>query len=233
MESRVARRLLLTVLRRLVREYGPRRWRPRGSAVGVLVCTILSQNTSNANSSAGLRQLWRRFRNWYAVANAPVAEIERCIRVSGLSRRKAPRIQSILQHIRHDRGRLSLEFLKDLPADEARRYLLGFEGVGPKTANCVLLFAFGGRVFPVDTHIHRMAIRLGVLDEAVSPEAAHDILEPLIAPADRYAMHVLLIAHGRRVCTARSPKCHWCCLLDVCPAGRDRIAEPSGAESVG
>jgi endonuclease-3 len=211
------------VLRRLKRAYGPRPWRRWGSALGELVAAILSQNTTAANSTAAWRQLWRTFRGWRRIADAPAADIERCIRVSGLSRLKAPRIRAILRQIRGERGRLSLEFLADRPPEEALEYLLSFKGVGPKTARCVLLFAFGMPVFPVDTHIHRIACRLGWIDPAATAEEAHELLTPAIAPPDRYAMHVLLIEHGRRVCKAGTPRCGWCDLLAVCPHGRRRL----------
>jgi endonuclease-3 len=218
------RRRVGRVLRLLERAYGPRRWRRWGSGVSELVGTILSQNTSNANSSAGYRQLWRRFRSWNRVADAPTAEVERCIRISGLSRIKAPRIQRILRQIRADRGRIDLQFLAGRPPERALEYLLAFDGVGPKTANCVLLFAFGMPVFPVDTHIHRIAIRLGWTRATATAEQAHDLLAPAIAPADRYAMHILLIEHGRVTCKARSPRCEWCDLLALCPFGRGKAA---------
>jgi endonuclease-3 len=219
-----SRKRLRAVLRRLIAEHGPRPWKSDGEAVGVLVGTILSQNTSSANSSAGYRRLRRRFRTWSAAANGDVDEIERCIRVSGLSRRKAPRIRAILTDIRERHGRISLDFLADWEPRAAYEYLMAFDGVGPKTAWCVLLFAFGMGVFPVDTHIHRIAIRLGILDAAVSAEKAHDVLTPLVAPKDRHAMHLLLIAHGRECCSARSPGCEVCCLLELCPFGRERTS---------
>ncbi|HUT60847.1 MAG TPA: endonuclease III [Phycisphaerae bacterium] len=214
------RRTLKRVLKLLERAYGPRRWRCSGKPVPVLVGTILSQNTSSANSSAGYRRLWRRFRSWNAVADATVTEIAKCIRISGLSRIKAPRIRAILRRIRQDRGRISLKFLGEMAAKEAYEYLMRFEGVGPKTALCVLLFSLGMPVFPVDTHIFRISRRLGLLPARTSPGKAHEVLEPLIAPEDRYAMHVLLITHGRRTCRARNPRCAWCDLLALCPYGR-------------
>lgn len=227
-----ARRKLRTVLGLLQGHYGPRANQPEGSAVGHLVGTILSQNTSNQNSSAGYRQLWRRFRSWKAVANAPAEEIERCIRVSGLSRIKAPRIKAILQRIREssEGGKgLSLEFLRDWPAEKAYEYLLGFAGIGPKTAACTLLFAFDKPVFPVDTHIHRIVIRLGLLEEGISATAAQHMLTEWIAPADRYALHVLLVEHGRKICRARSPQCGLCPLLRVCPTGKALTQPGAGA----
>jgi endonuclease-3 len=217
------KRLFARVLRRLVARYGARPWRPAGKIVDELVLTILSQNTSAANYTAGYRNLRRRFRRWSAAANADLSEVERCIRISGLSNIKAPRIQAILRQVHRQHGTIDLEFLRDWPAERALDYLLAFDGVGPKTARCVLLFAAGRAVFPVDTHIHRIIGRLGVLVASVSAEQAHDVLTPLIPPKDRYAMHVLLVEHGRTTCAARSPKCEVCCLLDLCPVGQERM----------
>lgn len=211
------------VLRRLVLQHGARRWECAGKAVDVLVATILSQSTHRANSTAGFHRLRERFATWDDVAEARTDQIERCIRVSGLSRRKAPRIKRALREIRADQGRIDLEFLRRRPVEEADRYLLRLEGVGPKTASCVLMFSFNMPVFPVDTHIHRIAARLGLIDAGTVPEKACHVLTPLIAPADRYAAHVLLVAHGRSLCQARQPRCADCRLLQLCPFGRHRM----------
>lgn len=210
--------------RRLRRAYGPRAWNCWGNGVSVLVGTILSQNTSNANSSAGYRQLRRKFKTWNQVLSAPVHEIERHIRVSGLSRIKAPRIQAILRQIKTERGKIDLQFLAEMNDQEAYDYLMRFAGIGPKTANCVLIFAFGKPVFPVDTHIHRIAIRLGMIPQKATADQAHKLLKPMIPPGDRYSMHVLLIAHGRKTCRAINPHCGRCELLDLCPFGRTRLS---------
>jgi endonuclease III len=215
------------LLRRLRRAYGPRPWKCWGKGVDVLIDTILSQNTSNANSQAGYRQLRRRFRSWNQVADAPVAEVERHIRVAGLSNQKAPRIQAILRQIKSDRGRIDLQHLAEMDEQLAYAYLTNFRGVGPKTANCVLLFAFGMGVFPVDTHIHRIARRLKLIGPKTTAERAHDLLKPMIPPKDRYEMHVLLIEHGRKTCRAINPRCRECVLLDVCPYGRKRVEHVS------
>jgi endonuclease-3 len=219
------RRKLKVILHRLTREYGPRPWKCWGKGVDVLVDTILSQNTSNANSDAGYRQLRRRFRSWNQVADAPVGEIERHIRVSGLSRIKSPRIREILRRIRAEQDKIDLEFLRDWPPQRAYEYLTDFGGIGPKTAYCVLLFSFGMKVFPVDTHIHRIAIRLRVIDANANAERACELLTPRIAPDDRYCMHILLIEHGRKICRAIGPKCADCVLLDLCPEGKQRISQ--------
>ena len=197
--------------------------------MSVLVDTILSQNTSAANSDAGYRQLRRRFRSWNKVADAPVEEVERHIRVSGLSNQKAPRIQAILRRIREQRGRIDLQFLADLPDDQAYAYLRSFPGVGPKTACCTLLFAFNKALFPVDTHIHRIARRLGIVGPRAAAEQTHDLLTPLIPPKDRYETHVLLIEHGRKTCRAVNPRCADCVLLRLCPFGRHRVQVETAA----
>ena len=225
------RRKLKSVLGRLERAHGRRKWKSSGDPLSVLVGTILSQNTNGANSSAGFRELRDKFATWEQVADAPVRAIAGCIRVSGLSKIKAPRIRSILRRIRAKHGALSLEFLRSCDPQDAFDYLMRFDGVGPKTAWCVLLFSFGMKVFPVDTHIHRIAGRLGVLGELggrASAEKAHEILAPLIAPANRYAMHVLLIAHGRRTCLARRPRCNQCCILQFCPHGQAELEIDEG-----
>ena len=211
--------------------YGPRPARCWGDGVSVLVDTILSQNTSAANSDAGYRQLRRRFRSWKQVAEAPVEEVERCIRVSGLSNLKAPRIQAILQRIRAERGKIDLQFLSNLEDEAAYDYLRNFPGVGPKTACCTLLFAFGKALFPVDTHIHRVARRLGLVGPKASAEQTRDALTPLITPADRYETHVLLIEHGRKTCRAINPRCGECVLLRMCPYGRQRTKRPGARGS--
>jgi len=212
----------------LERAHGQRIWKHWGKGVDVLVETILSQNTSDRNSAAGYRQLRRKFKSWNQVIIAPVEEVERHIRVSGLSKIKAPRIQAILRQIKEERGKIDLEFLKDWPAEEAFEYLMRFKGVGPKTAYCVLLFSFGMEVYPVDTHIHRMARRLGWIDETVSPGEAHEILNETIRPRDRYAMHLLMIEHGRTVCKAQRPRCAECGLVADCLFGRSVQASSRG-----
>jgi endonuclease-3 len=216
-------RSMSRLVRLLEGAYGPRPLKHWGKGVPVLVETILSQNTSNANSAAGYKILRRTFKTWDAVADARATDVERAIRVAGLSNLKAPRIQAILREIREKHGKMDLEFLKDRTPADAMAYLRAFPGVGPKTANCVLLFSFGMGVFPVDTHIHRLAIRLALIPETASAERAHDLLAPAIAPADRYPLHVLLIEHGRKVCKPAKPRCAQCVLLKHCPTGRRRV----------
>ncbi len=206
------------VLQRLRDCYGPPEPDPPGDGVDCLVATILSQNTSRANSKAGFRRLKQTFPDWNQVADADLARIQQCIQVSGLAKTKAPRIRKILRTLRNRLGQIDLQFLAEMPDDQARDYLLAFEGIGPKTACCILLFAFGKDIFPVDTHIHRIARRLGWIEAKVSAEKTHDLLAAHIAPGDSYDLHVLLIQHGRQTCKARSPRCRLCPLRPLCPS---------------
>ena len=189
-----------------------------------LVLTVLSQNTNDANSLEGFRRLKARFHDWGAVERAPWRRVVSAIRVSGLGNTKARRIQEILRRIHEGQRGYSLGFLKRWDMERARAYLLALPGVGPKTAACVLLFGFGWPVFPVDTHIHRVSIRLGLIDGGTTAERAHSALQLLTPDAWVYPLHMLIIRHGRAVCHARRPECGECVLGDVCPYGRERGA---------
>jgi len=198
--------------------YGPRVWQSRGRPVDVLVETVLSQNTSDVNSARAFRSLLDRFGSLEAVADAPVEEIEQSIAHAGLSRIKSARIRRMLQSLREEHGDLDLGFLSSMSVSDARDYLIAIDGVGPKTASCVLLFSLGMPAMPVDTHVHRVARRLGLVGPKVSAEAAHTALETLVPEQQRYAFHVNLIDHGRRVCHARRPRCESCGLATLCPS---------------
>ena len=200
--------------------YGTRQFTSRGRAVDVLVETILSQNTSDTNSHRAFQALLSRLGTLEAVAAAPVDEIEAIIRFAGLSRIKSARIRSLLLRLLRENGSLDLSFLSGQELDKARRYLTSLDGVGLKTASCVLLFAFGMPAMPVDTHVYRVARRLDLIGDRVSVEAAHLELEALVAPCDRYRFHLLLIEHGRRICHPRNPRCALCMLRDICPSAR-------------
>lgn len=198
--------------------HGPRPWRRWGKPLDGLVATVLSQHTSDVNSDAAYRSLRRRFPTWRACMVAPPSELEQAIRCGGLARQKTRSIQAILRAIKTDRGSLSLDFLARWPLDRAREYLLSLPGVGPKTAACVLLFNLGKPALPVDTHVHRLARRLGLVPDDCSAEQAHGLLEPMCPQRLVYSFHVLLIQHGRRICRARAPQCDECPLASLCPA---------------
>jgi endonuclease-3 len=207
----------------LVDEYGERDNRPDRDPVATLVGTILSQNTNDHNRDIAYTQLRDRFPTWPEVRDAEEKEVVEVIRPAGLAPTKAPRIQSALRAISEGQGRLSLDFLKDMSLEEARNWLLDLNGVGPKTAAIVLLFALDRPAFPVDTHVHRVTQRLGLIPEGTSREKAHDLLEDLL-PEDLYfTFHLNIIEHGRTVCKARSPQCDVCVLRDLCKYYREKV----------
>jgi endonuclease-3 len=208
------------IVERLSELYGEPVWRPHGDPMTELVLTILSQNTSDTNSGRAFMRLKQRFPAWEAVMEAPVSELEAAIAVGGLAKQKAPRIKASLRAVYAARGAWDLEFLRDLPLEEAKAWLRALNGVGPKTAACVLMFALGRPALPVDTHVHRVAQRLGLVPAEASAEKAHDILEAMLAPEEVYPFHIMLIKHGRRLCRAQRPLCGECPLLAGCPAGR-------------
>ncbi|MCD6288861.1 MAG: endonuclease III [Anaerolineae bacterium] len=206
----------MTIFQRLVEEYGRPAWHSHGDPVDILVSTFLSQNTSDTNSSRAFRALRDRFPTWEAVINAPVEEIEEAIRPGGLARSKAPRIQAALRRIIEERGDLTLDFLVDMPLDQAKAWLQSIHGVGAKTAAIVLLFSLGRPVFPVDTHVHRVSKRLGIVPPNASPEQTQKKWETLVPQETFYPLHINLIRHGRQVCKSRDPRCHICILQDLC-----------------
>ncbi len=223
MENSDLRRKVLEVHRRLVAVYGDDPPRKRLDPVSEMVDTILSQNTNDRLRDIAFDRLRRKFPTWEAVRDAPVEEIEDAIRVAGLSGQKARRIKEALQRITEERGEISLDFLGDLEVEEARKWLTSFKGIGPKTAAIVLLFSLGMPAFPVDTHVHRVSKRLGLIGKNVSREKAHEILERLVPPELYYTFHLNLIRHGREVCHARKPECESCVLKDLCDHYRSEI----------
>lgn len=204
------------VHRRLLHTYGQPAWRRPSTPLDELILTMLSQNTNDANRDRAYRSLRERFPTWEQVRDAAPEEVVQAIRPAGLANRKGPRIQALLQEITAIRGNLDLSFLESLPVDEARKWLLQFKGVGPKTAAIVLLFSLSKPAFPVDTHIYRVTGRLGLRPEKMSPEKAHAYLETQFPPESYHAVHLNLIRLGREVCRSRKPNCPACSLTDIC-----------------
>jgi endonuclease-3 len=186
-----------------------------------LVQTVLSQNTSDLNSGRAFRSLKAAFPSWDAVARARPAAVEEAIRPGGLARTKSRRILRILGEVRRREGRHDLRRLRGLPAGEARRGLEGLEGVGPKTRSCVLLFACRKPAFPVDTHVHRIVVRLGLVPPRASAALAQALLEPHVPEARALDLHLNLIRLGREVCRPRTPLCGSCPLCRRCAHARE------------
>jgi endonuclease-3 len=200
-------------------------------AVSELVCTILSQNTNDLNRDRAYTALRARFPTWKQVRDAPAKHVIAAIRPAGLANQKGPRIQGVLRTLTDECRRrsgqpngdpeLNIDFLADLPVEEAKQWLMSLDGVGPKTASIVLLFSLDRPAFPVDTHVHRVTTRLGLIPEGTSAEKAHGLLESLVPPEWYYSFHLNLIAHGRAVCKAQRPRCEICPLQKRCDYFRD------------
>ena len=216
MNEELLRERYAAVFRILSEVYGQPVWRSHGPPLDELVSTILSQATADVNTERAYAELTARFPDWAAVMDAPPADVSAAIHSAGLSNLKGPRIQNALRHILRERGELSLDFLADLPLDEALAWLTAIDGVGPKTAAIVMLFSLGRPAFPVDTHVYRVAGRLGLIPLRASAVKAHDLLAALGPPETYYPMHINLIRHGREICRARLPYCHLCPLQDLC-----------------
>ena len=215
------RRKLRAIRDRLRREYGRPLLRPHHAPIEELVLTVLSQNTNDRNRDVAYGRLRERFSSWDEIRDAPVEDVEDAIRPGGLAPTKAVRIKQILGAIGED----DLGWMEESPLDEARAYLCELPGVGRKTAACVLLFSYGRPDVPVDTHVYRVGQRLGLWPERASFERAHDEMLRLVDdPDEAYEIHVLLIRHGRRTCTARNPDCPRCPLLRICPEGKRRTS---------
>ena len=198
-------------------EYGRAPAQPHGDALTELVLALLSQHTSDHNSGRAFHRLIERYPSWEAVIEAPTAAVEEAIRPGGLAPTKAPRLQALLAEVRARVPDLDLGFLATLPIEEAKAWLRSLPGVGPKSTAVTLMFALGRPALPVDTHVGRVAKRLGLVAERASAERAHELLEAQLAPNEMLPFHVDLIQHGRRTCHARNPECERCPLLERCP----------------
>ncbi len=195
--------------------YGEPHWRQPLPPLDELVSTILSQNTNDGNRDRAFETLRQRFPTWEAVRDAPLEEVIDAIRSAGLAQQKAPRIQALLRAITEEHGRLDLDFLHQFEAEAALRWLQQFKGVGPKTAAIVVLFSLNKAAFPVDTHIHRVTRRLGLIPESANAEQAHQLLASYFEASDYASAHLNIIRLGREICQARKPKC------SICPLNQD------------
>jgi len=200
----------------LRRYYGTRELVPHHDPLSELILTILSQNTSDSNSRPAFQKLKSAFPDLENLVDAPEDRIATAIEKSGLAKIKAARIKESLIEIINQRGNLDLRFLSDMPVKSAREWLTQLPGVGNKTAGCVLLFALGRPAMPVDTHIFRISKRTGLIPENTRLDRAHLLLEDRLPAEDIYELHILLIEHGRSICTARNPHCAICPLNVLC-----------------
>ena len=226
-------------IRLLTEQYGPFENEPRLDPAHELVFTILSQHTSDRNSERAFRNLMHTFGTLEAVAEAEVADIEEAISGGGLARVKAPRIKEVLGMILDlNDGSLDLNFLAEMPMDEARAWLRRLPGIGPKSAGIILSFSLGMPAMAVDTHIFRVSQRLGIIGPKVNADKAHEVLEAAMPPEDVYPFHAAFITHGRQVCKAQRPQCGNCVVSYGCPSRDEEairqaaaVAEPEQPET--
>jgi endonuclease-3 len=182
-----------------------------------LVLTVLSQHTSDINRDRAYADLRRRFPSWDEVADTPLPALARAIRRGGLGPTKAVRLRAMLRGIRESGAALDEHAFRDMADQKLWDTLVALPGVGPKTAACVLLFSLDRPFFPVDTHVHRVAIRLGLVPRRANAVLAQAAFQASVPAGDMYPLHMNLIRHGRAVCVAVRPRCSECVLLDVCP----------------
>ena len=208
-------RAILTRLQRQFGELAP----PRSvDPLDELILTVLSQHTSDINADRAFRDLRAAFpRGWAQVVRAPDVRVADAIRSGGLANTKAPRIQEILREVRRREGAFDLSSLTEMTDRDARDYLTSLPGIGPKTAAVVLSFALGWDALPVDTHVHRVSRRLGLIPPRTSAERADRLLHALVPDGLRTQLHVALIRLGREICKAPVPRCRQCPLKDLCP----------------
>ncbi|MDP1546617.1 MAG: endonuclease III [Anaerolineales bacterium] len=200
----------------LMKAFGEPIWRNPLPAIDELVSTILSQNTNDVNRDRAFDALRAKFPTWEAVRDAKEKDVIEAIKPAGLANQKGPRIQQALRAITEERGALDLQFLADMPLEEARSWLMKFNGVGLKTAAIVLCFSLGKPAFPVDTHVYRVTGRIGLRPEKMNVEQAHPHLESVFPPETYYAAHLNIIRLGREVCNARKPMCPQCPIKELC-----------------
>lgn len=207
----------LEVTRRLTELYGVAPWSSK-DPMSQLVDIILSHRTRDEQTAAAYDNLLKRFGSWEAVRDAPTAEVQEAIANVNWPEVKAPRLQALMRRITEERGTLNLDFLRDIPVEEGAAWLARMEGIGPKTTACVLLFSCRQPILPVDTHVWRVSIRLGLIGKKVTADAAHDLLQALLPNDARtiYDFHKGLLRHGQRVCVYDRPRCERCVLTDLC-----------------
>lgn len=189
--------------------------RKTSDPLDILIATILSQNTNDLNSHRAFENLKKKFPDYESMINADLGEIEEAIKIGGLARQKAKRIKALLVELKEKNGNFDLSFLKNFSIEDGLKFLTSFKGVGLKTAGCVLLFGFDKNVFPVDTHIHRILNRIGVV-KTRTPDETFLKVQDLIPENSAYFLHTGLIKFGRAICKAREPLCGVCPVYKIC-----------------
>jgi len=202
--------------------YGIKPWKPRREPLHELISTILSHRTTQANEAKAFDQLWEKYGSWEAIRDAPVAGIAEAIAPANWPDVKAPRIKTVLARIIDERGAPDIGFLAELPVEAGMAWLEALPGVGPKTASLVLLFCFHKPVLPVDTHVHRVSQRIGLIGPRATADQAHSLL-PQLLPSDAdvlWNFHLNMLRHGQKICIWGTPRCERCSLRRHCDYAR-------------
>jgi endonuclease-3 len=204
------------IIQLLKNEYGEHRFKDVGDPLDMLVQTILSQNTTDKNSASAFSNLKEKFPRWELLLKADPRTIQKTIHSGGLSGIKARRIKHVLSEIKRRRGKLTLDFLKQMPPQEAMNFLRSIMGIGPKTAAVLLIFRFNKPIMPLDTHNLRVAKRLGIIPKKMSSEKAHELMNRFVPDKEKKSLHINFIIHGRKICTALHPLHEICVLNKLC-----------------
>lgn len=229
----------LEIHQRLCKEYGcPIPYFHDLDPLSELISSLLSHRTRNRDSGRAFNALRARYTDWASLRDAPTAEVEALIQGVTWPEQKAPRIQAILRAVTERRGCLSLDFLETMPVPEARAWLEGIPGIGPKTSAAVLSFSqLRKPALPVDSHHHRVAQRTGLIPRSMDVGPSHVVLAALLPrdwdAQDVYDHHEVLMLHGQRCCYHRNPACGRCVLLDICPTGQGLLRSVPSSERKG
>ncbi|MBC8100769.1 MAG: endonuclease III [Armatimonadetes bacterium] len=203
----------------LLQTYGERPLKPpRRDAMTELIMTILSQRTTAANELLAFTLMWSYYGSWEAIRDADTAKLTELIAASNYPEVKAPHIKATLAQIIEERGAANIDFLEALSAEQGLRWLLALPGVGIKTGSLVLLFNFSKQVIPVDTHVHRVSLRTGLIVPRTSTDQAHTRLLAILPhePHLLFNFHVTCLRHGQKICTFNAPRCPQCPIKHLC-----------------
>lgn len=221
----------MEVYQRLVAEQGERVLKSRRDPMRELISTMLSHRTTHANEEAAYERMWQRFGSWEAIRDAPLDELIEALKPATFPEPKAANIKATLERIIAERGEASIDFLADLTLEQGMAWLTSMPGIGLKTASLVLLFCFAKPILPVDTHVHRVSQRIGLIGTRVNPTAAHAVLQPQLPQKALvlYNFHVAMLRHGQRVCVWGTPHCERCVLTDLCDWYREHGVRGQGS----
>lgn len=199
--------------------------------LSMLLGTILSQNTNDKNSYQAYKNLISKYPDRNLLLSAKVSEIEKVIRIAGLGRQKAKTIKGVVKYLSKNRGEINLDYLRERENREIINELTSLDGVGLKTASCVLLFSLNRNVCPADTHVHRTLNRIGLVKTSTPDKTFTEINEKL-PEGTGHQIHTNLIKLGRTYCRSQKPMCKSCPLEEICKyeLKTDIEANPTGKD---